>query len=691
MASRKNTQRKRKSGGIPDIFEVCDKDLSPEPEEINAEPETKISKKKRDSDVSDSRGNQHNLSESTDADKSKLSEENDNNSLNNTGENVGKEEPTLKEEPPQNNIIKDESMETIEIIDSFSVNEIKPDVIDISDTDGDKETALPQTESTIIEPRLSPQTSKYDDSIICIDDTIEDGEVNETMQEEESDFNSPIVTIKFKNKSIADTYKIKFMKLFQSFVELITKNVDDVTINIFRDENINPKEWVVLDHTVCVPNEEEDLAKQLPPTPLKPDSPKKKKKKKKPVAAEPELFVVDTNPETDNRIRSYQTKYSTKFSITEEQKSSETNSLKPTSGSVCFNCESEHSLKDCPHPKDFAKINANRQKHQNKAKSSRYHKEDDQKYAHLQPGKISAALRKALMLKKNQIPSFVYQMRRLGYPPGWLEEAKYVTSELSMFDIDGNNVKNPNARKHKGLDPEKVVEFPGFNAPLSKEFKDEHKYYRVPPYSNDFSKENMIEVFKKIADREEDDLQTQDMEIANDDSIEDTSSQEESQDKTTDSDSNAPPSLSLLELEKQKNKLLEEIQKSSETLPWDQGSSDTTNPPSVESTKAEENRDVAQDKKEETDIKSVCGISQDVKNDSPPTSQNSVKHSTFGTPILKSASPYVTLPNPDNFMVGVSPVIDFENLPNSTGKYEQMTGVLQKVRNTLKGLQKPKT
>lgn len=68
-----------------------------------------------------------------------------------------------------------------------------------------------------------------------------------------------------------------------------------------------------------------------------------------------------------------------------------------------------------------------------------------------------------------------------------------------------------------------------------------------------------------------------------------------------------------------------------------------------------------------------------------------IKNSSFGTPILKSSSPYSRLPNPDNFMKDVSPVINFENLPDSTGKYEQMTEVLQKVRNTMKGLQNCKS
>lgn len=66
---------------------------------------------------------------------------------------------------------------------------------------------------------------------------------------------------------------------------------------------------------------------------------------------------------------------------------------------------------------------------------------------------------------------------------------------------------------------------------------------------------------------------------------------------------------------------------------------------------------------------------------------NSIKNSTFGTPILKSKSRYSRLPKMDNFTKDVSPIINFENLPNSIGKYEQMTEVLQKVRNQMKNLQ----
>lgn len=58
--------------------------------------------------------------------------------------------------------------------------------------------------------------------------------------------------------------------------------------------------------------------------------------------------------------------------------------------------------------------------------------------------------------------------------------------------------------------------------------------------------------------------------------------------------------------------------------------------------------------------------------------------SACGTPILKSASPYAQLPDRDKFSKDISQVINFENLPNSTGKYEQMSKVINKVRGTVK-------
>ncbi|XP_053665080.1 zinc finger CCHC domain-containing protein 8 homolog [Anopheles marshallii] len=57
-----------------------------------------------------------------------------------------------------------------------------------------------------------------------------------------------------------------------------------------------------------------------------------------------------------------------------------------------------------------------------------------------------------------------------------------------------------------------------------------------------------------------------------------------------------------------------------------------------------------------------------------------LKRMSLGTPILSAFTPYGTLPSGEAFSKGVSDVIHFENLPNSTGKYLQMKSLLSEVR-----------
>lgn len=119
---------------------------------------------------------------------------------------------------------------------------------------------------------------------------------------------------------------------------------------------------------------------------------------------------------------------------------------------------------------------------------------------------------------------------------------------------------------------------------------------------------------------------------------------------------NAAPadSSSLNELEKKKKELLEKLNSSEETSKSPPNNSENDTPPGTPDDKNK---------------KDSVGV---------------LKNSDFGTPILKTESPYSRLPKTENFSVGVSPVIDFENLPNSTGKYKDLTKVLSKVRMSMK-------
>lgn len=74
---------------------------------------------------------------------------------------------------------------------------------------------------------------------------------------------------------------------------------------------------------------------------------------------------------------------------------------------------------------------------------------------------------------------------------------------------------------------------------------------------------------------------------------------------------------------------------------------------------------------------------------SPPADtpqMNNSKGLEFGTPLINSISPFSKLPTGDSWSNGVSDIIDFENLPDSTGKYLQMKSVLSKVRDAVKQL-----
>lgn len=64
-------------------------------------------------------------------------------------------------------------------------------------------------------------------------------------------------------------------------------------------------------------------------------------------------------------------------------------------------------------------------------------------------------------------------MRLLGYPPGWLEEARLQHSGLSLFNSDGVAEADPNDElgeittdiNRDQYDLKKIHDFPGFNIP----------------------------------------------------------------------------------------------------------------------------------------------------------------------------------------------------------------------------------
>jgi len=113
--------------------------------------------------------------------------------------------------------------------------------------------------------------------------------------------------------------------------------------------------------------------------------------------------------------------------------------------------------------------------------SSRYYDSYNSE-GEIKPGKISNELRKALNLAENDLPIWIYRMRALGYPPGWLKKAVVDTSDI--FDTDTNN--DSGSKKRKSPDDEiqydhsKLIEYPGFNSPMPKNCVDYHYYVNMP-------------------------------------------------------------------------------------------------------------------------------------------------------------------------------------------------------------------
>ncbi|KAL4224071.1 Zinc finger CCHC domain-containing protein 8 [Mactra antiquata] len=193
----------------------------------------------------------------------------------------------------------------------------------------------------------------------------------------------------------------------------------------------------------------------------------------------------------------------------------------------CWNCGGDHMLNDCTEPRDQRRISEARNAMMASAqqpsgpKSARYHKEatqnEDSKYGKFKPGVISDTLREALGLKPHQLPLHIYMMRILGYPPGWMEEAKSAPG-LSMFDKDGNDVDNDMEEGEEPPGPtlnvEKIIEYPGFTVEPPSNIIDESDQMGYPPLQQHQLKATLLahtqmqEAMKRQLEEDEEDIST---------------------------------------------------------------------------------------------------------------------------------------------------------------------------------------
>ncbi|XP_064337330.1 zinc finger CCHC domain-containing protein 8 isoform X1 [Camelus dromedarius] len=161
----------------------------------------------------------------------------------------------------------------------------------------------------------------------------------------------------------------------------------------------------------------------------------------------------------------------------------------------CFNCGSEeHQMKDCPMPRNAARISEKRKEYldacgetNNQNFQQRYHAEEvEERFGRFKPGVISEELQDALGVTDKSLPPFIYRMRQLGYPPGWLKEAELENSGLALYDgkdgADGETEAGEvQQNRSVTYDLSKLVNYPGFNISTPRGIPDEWRMFGSIP------------------------------------------------------------------------------------------------------------------------------------------------------------------------------------------------------------------
>ncbi|XP_010580463.1 zinc finger CCHC domain-containing protein 8 isoform X1 [Haliaeetus albicilla] len=159
----------------------------------------------------------------------------------------------------------------------------------------------------------------------------------------------------------------------------------------------------------------------------------------------------------------------------------------------CFNCGSEdHQMKDCPKPRNAARISEKRKEFMeacgeasNQNFQQRYHAEEvEERFGKFKPGVISGELQDALGVTDKSLPPFIYRMRQLGYPPGWLKEAEMEYSGLALYDGKGDGGmedEGSHQTKRTTYDVSKLINYPGFNISTPSGIPDEWQIFGSIP------------------------------------------------------------------------------------------------------------------------------------------------------------------------------------------------------------------
>ncbi|XP_043571701.1 zinc finger CCHC domain-containing protein 8 [Chiloscyllium plagiosum] len=208
--------------------------------------------------------------------------------------------------------------------------------------------------------------------------------------------------------------------------------------------------------------------------------------------------LLNENPQLTNgwEVPKYQQVFAQVVSLEGQEVELKAKRPKP----CCFNCGStEHHLKDCPKPRDLARISEKRKEFMTMASDSphsgsqqRYHAE---RFERFKPGVLSVELKEALGMTDETLPPFIYRMRQLGYPPGWLLETQQENSGLALYDgKDSSDSEMEHDRQHlkprlPSYDTSKLIDYAGFNTVIPKGIQDEWRQYGSIPMQTHHLKE----------------------------------------------------------------------------------------------------------------------------------------------------------------------------------------------------------
>lgn len=292
-------------------------------------------------------------------------------------------------------------------------------------------------------------------------------------------------------------------------------------------------------------------------------------------------------------------------------------------------------------------------------------------------GKLSPNLRHALGLEHDMLPFWIYRMRILGYPPVWLQAAESKTLAVN----DGAKSNRPSSSLANGEDGElndnlkynkdTLIEYPGFNAPVPKNVRDDWVILGMPPYQQnqrlDVAAESMqfIEpVPYKRAKLDEDSNSTNDSNTNSDNNNESNTNKSESvvlvkTEDNVDHDENINDDRkNSKELQPEKEKVKIKSEEQDEIIKTNTNDEqNSTNQSSNHEEKEKETNEI-----------------------STTTVEKKMKIVSYGTAVPQTVRP--KLPSLEKWSIGMGELLHFENLPTSTGAYkDKIKNIIEKVRN----------